>query len=185
MKEKGNDTMDDLKKTGTGFVGYEYQDVTVKRSMASLYADGYENFGWKLEATAASPGKPESVTMKLKRNRKLPNKPELTRLQRQFDACASEIQSLEFSKYVKGSVVAYGVGLLGTALMAGSVFAVTAGSVIGCIVLAVPAFVGWVAPYLLYRSITAKTADAMNPLIDQKHDEIYDVCQKASLLLEQ
>ena len=34
------------------FIGYEYQDVTVKRSMASMYADSYQNFGWELDGTA-------------------------------------------------------------------------------------------------------------------------------------
>ena len=30
-----------------GFVGFEYLEVSAKRSMESMYVDGYRNFGWK------------------------------------------------------------------------------------------------------------------------------------------
>lgn len=165
------------------FVGYEYQDITIKRSMASVYADGYENFGWELEGIYLPIGKVDSVTMKLKRNRKIQNKVELTRLQRQFDACAAEIQSLELSKYVKASAVAYIAGVIGTAFMAGSVFAVVADMVGLCIVLGIPGLVGWVLPYLLYRNIVQKKTAEITPLIDQKYDEMYEVCKRANSLL--
>ena len=109
------------------FVGYEYQDITVKRSMAAFYIDGYENFGWKLDGTRDPAGKPDAVTLSFKRDRKFRGKAELTRLQGQFDACMSEILSLEASKVVKASAAAYTVGVAGTAFMAASVFAYTAG----------------------------------------------------------
>ena len=95
------------------FVGYEYQQVAVKSDMSSVYADGYENFGWKLENSDFASGKPNSVVMRFKRDRKIRNKPELTRLQRQFDSIVSDIVSLESSKRVKASIVAYIVGIVG------------------------------------------------------------------------
>lgn len=129
-------------------------------------------------------GKPGSVTMKFKRDRKIRNKAELTRLQRQFDAVASDIVSLDSSKRIKASVVAYIVGIVGTAFMAGSVFSVTAGLILPCIILAIPAFIGWVLPYFLYRAIEKKKTMAVTPLIDFKYDEIYTVCEKANGLLD-
>lgn len=170
--------------SNNAFVGYEYQEVSVKNGMSSVYADGYENFVWKLENSNFASGKPDSVVMKFKRDRKIRNKPQLTRLQRQFDAIASEIVSLESSKRVKASIVAYAVGIIGTAFMAGSVFSVTAGLVIPCIILAIPAFFGWILPYFLYRSIEKKKTAAVTPLIDSKYDELYTVCEKASSLLD-
>ena len=167
------------------FVGYEYQEVVVKGGMTSVYTDGYENFGWKLEDSYSSLGKPDSVIMKFKRDRRIRNKPELIRLQRQFDAIISDIVSLEASKRVKASVVAYIVGIIGTAFMAGSVFAITSGILPLCILLAVPAFIGWLLPYFLYRSIEMKKTASVNPLIDSKYDELYDVCEKANSLLDQ
>lgn len=125
--------------------------------MVSVFADGYENFGWQLDSTADLVGNVDSITMKFKRDRKIRNKAELTRLQRNFDACVSEILSLEFSKYIKASIAAY--------------------------ILAIPAFVGWTLPYFLYQGIRKKKTLQVTPLIDQKYDELYAVCEKVNSLL--
>jgi len=74
--------------------------------------------------------------------------------------------------------------VVGCAFMAGSVFAVTAGNILLCVILAVPGFLGWIVPYLLFRSISAKKTEAVTPLIDQKYDELYSVCEKANALLD-
>lgn len=165
------------------FTGYEYRDVTVKKTMQSVYADSFTSFGWIAEGIGEVMGKVDSVVMKFKRDRKIRNKAELTRLQRQFEACTAEIVSLEKAKTSKASAIAYAIGVLGTAFMAGSVFAVTAGNVPLCVILAVPGCIGWVIPYLVFRSVSGKKTEAVNPLIDQKYDELYAVCEKANALL--
>lgn len=165
------------------YVAYEYTEMTVKRSMEAVYADSYESFGWSVEGTSTPVGKVDSITMKFKRDRKIPNKAELTRLQRQFDAYVGEIVSLEQSKYIKASAVAYVLGVIGTAFMAGSVFAVVSDHVALCIFLAVPGFLGWIAPYFCYCSIRRKKASEITPLIEKKYDELYEVCEQASCLL--
>ncbi|MDF2985972.1 MAG: hypothetical protein K0R50_1482 [Eubacterium sp.] len=175
--------MGEITKNDNKFIGYEYKDITVKRNMESVYVDGYTNFGWTLEGTSAPIQSVGSVTLKFKRDRKLRNKAELTRLQRHFDSCITEIQRLEFSKVLRASAVAYIIGLFGTAFMAGSVFAVTANMVPLCILLAIPAFVGWIIPYFCYCSMCRKKTDQVEPLIDKKYDEIYEICEKANNLL--
>jgi hypothetical protein len=167
------------------FIGYEYQEISVKNEMSSVCADGYANFGWKLEDSSFALGRPDSVVMKFKRNRKIRNKTELTRLQRQFDSIVSDIISLESSKRLKASIIAYTVGIVGTAFMAGSVFSVTAGLILPCIILAIPAFVGWILPYFLYRSIEKDKTASVAPLIDSKYDELYTICEKANDLLDE
>lgn len=166
------------------FMGYEYRNITVKKTMQAVYADSFGNFGWIAEGIEDTVGKVDSVVMKFKRDRKIRNKSELTRLQRQFEACTVEIVSLERSKVTKAAGIAYAVGVIGCAFMAGSVFAVTAGNIPLCVILAVPGFLGWIAPYLLFRSISAKKTEAVTPLIDQKYDELYSVCEKANALLD-
>ena len=165
------------------FTGYEYQDITVKKTMQSVYADSFGSFGWIAEGISDVVGKVDSVVMKFKRDRKIRNKSELTRLQRQFEACTAEIISLEKSKTTKAAAIAYVVGIVGTAFMAGSVFAVIAGNIMRCAVLAVPGMIGWIIPYLIFRSVSGKRTEAVNPLIDQKYDELYAVCEKANALL--
>jgi len=175
--------MDETTKNSDSFIGYEYRDITVKREIEPMYTDGYTNFGWILEGTSVPIQSIGSVSLKFKRDRKIRNKAELTRLQRQFDACVTEIQRLEFSKVVGASAVAYIIGIIGTAFMAGSVFAYLAGMLPLCVILAIPAFVGWIIPYFCYVSIRQKKTGQVTPLIDQKYDEIYEVCEKANGLL--
>ncbi len=164
------------------FIGYEYKELTVPRSLESFYTDGYANFGWQREGAEPTPafGK---VTVKYKRNRKLRNKAEIGRLQRKFDACAEELQSLERSKKNGAATAAYIVGLVGTALLAGATFAYLAHHVALCAVLAVPGFAGWILPYFCFTKLCAAKSKKVNPLIEQKYDEIYETCEKANALL--
>lgn len=167
------------------FIGYEYKDISTKLEMESVYADGYENFGWSLDGTSSPTKGIGTVSMKFKRDRKISNKAELTRLQRQFDSSVEEINSLEASKTARASIAAYTLGMIGSAFMAGSVFAVThqPPMVALCIILAIPGFLGWILPYFSYCAIRKSKSVQVTPLIEQKYDEIYHVCKKANELL--
>ena len=169
--------------TNSDFIGYEYKDITVARDKENLFIDGYQNFGWKLEGAKTPLTGLYSATMTFKRDRKIRNKAELTRLQRKFDACVSEITSMENSKTSKASVPAFTIGLIGTALIAGATFAYLAAIIPLCIILAVPGFIGWVLPYFCYNNAYAKRSEKVSPLIETKYDEIYEICEKANGLL--
>lgn len=175
--------MSEITKNENNFIGYEYKDITVSRSMESVYADGYANFGWELDSTTPSMHGISFVTLKFKRDRKIRNKAELTRLQRQFESCAAEIESLEKSKATGAMIAAFSIGLVGTAFMAGSVFAYLAGMLPFSIVLAIPGFLGWILPYFCYVNIRRKKTAKVTPMIDNQYDTIYDVCEKANTLL--
>lgn len=165
------------------FIGYEYNDVTVRHDMVSIYTDGCANFGWTLEGTSYPIQKIGSVTLKLKRDRKIRNKAEVTRLSRQFDSCINEIMSLENSKVIPAEITAYIIGIAGTAFIAGSVFAYLGSMAALMVILAIPGFIGWVIPYFCYAHILNKRTKKVTPLIDEKYDEIYNICEKASSLL--
>ncbi|HWQ73828.1 MAG TPA: hypothetical protein VN441_00810 [Syntrophomonas sp.] len=169
--------------TGNSFTGYEYKSITVDYDMESMYADGYQNFGWMLESTSKPQVGVNTIAMKFKRDRKIRNKAELTRLQRQFDACASEIIRMEKSKNSHALTIALIVGLIGTAFLAGATFAYLGGLIVLCIILALPGFIGWILPHLLYNSTYSKQAAKVDPLIENKQDEIYEVCERANALL--
>lgn len=175
--------MSEISKNDNNFIGYEYKDITVKRNMESVYMDGYTNFGWTLEDSSTPIKRIGMVTIKFKRDRKIRNKSELTRLQRQFDTKVVEIETLESSKVIGASVVANIIGVIGTAFMAGSVFAIQADMIILSIILAIPSFIGWIIPYFLFQRISKKKTNKVSPLIDQKYDEIYEVCENANTLL--
>jgi len=165
------------------FVGYEYKEVAVNRDMEGVYADAYPSFGWVLEGSAHPVIGTPAAILKFKRDRKIHNKAELTRLQRQFEGSAREIEKLEQSKTTKATITAFIIGIIGTAFMAGSVFAFLGNMIPLCIVLAVPAFIGWALPYFSFLRLTAKRTEAVTPLIDRQYDTIYEVCEKAHGLL--
>lgn len=176
--------METMEKKQKSFVGYEYKEIAADGSMTSLLLDGYESFGWELDENFTIDSRGGKV-IRLKRNRKILNKMELTRLQRNFEACVNEIQTMEKNKTSKATVYALVCGIIGTAFMAGSTFAVTAQSphIVLCIILAVPGLIGWILPYLLYKKTVGKETEKMTLLIEEKYDEIYEICEKGNKLL--
>lgn len=179
-----------LEKEKRNYVGYEYKEIAADGQLVSLLLDGYENFGWEVNDSLPGDsmgGKPGSgkTLIRLKRDRKILNKAELTRLQRNFEACVSQIQTLEQRKTSAASAYAIILGVIGTAFMAGSTFAVTAQPphYILCILLAIPGFLGWIFPYFLYKKIVGKQTEKITPLIEAKYDEIYEICEKGNKLL--
>lgn len=183
--------MEDTGRQRKNFVGYEYKEIIAESSHISFLLDGYECFGWELDENrteskeSKNPSYQKKEILHLKRNRKIINKMELTRLQRNFEACIKEIEALEKSKTSVATIYALVIGIIGTAFMAGSVFAVTAQPpyIVLSIVLAVPAFVGWIIPCFLYRRGVRKQTEKLTPLIEQKYDEIYEICEKGNKLL--
>ncbi|KGL41345.1 hypothetical protein BMT55_03275 [Listeria newyorkensis] len=162
------------------FVGYEYKDITINQEQESLFIDGYTNFGWDLDSVSKSV---TSLKIKFKRDRKIRNKAELTRLQRQFDACVDEMEQLERSKKTTARIVAYGIALVGTIGMACSVFAVTSGLITLSIIFAIPGVLGWLIPYFSYKKLYQKKTAEITILMDQKNEELYEVSKKANGLL--
>lgn len=167
------------------FVGYEYKDLDVESKKSSLYIDGFQTFGWELDDNQPPCTERGTVKIRLKRDRKVVNKTELTRLQRNFEDCMDQIEKLERSKYLRANIAAMVIGAVGTMFMAGSTFAVVAAPPILwlCVLLAVPGFAGWVAPYFVYRMMVRKRTKIVNPLIEDKYDEIYEICEKGNHLL--
>lgn len=165
-----------------GYVGFEYLEVPAQRNMESLYVDSYENFGWVFEGDNSQEGS-DRATLKFKRDRKLRNKAELTRLQRQFEACAHEIETLQRSRTTTASIAAFSIGLVGTAFLGGAMFAYLAEMLPLMVVLAIPGFLGCIVPYFCYQKLCRKREAQIAPLIDQKNDEIYSVCEQGCRLL--
>lgn len=184
-------------ENNTEYISYEYREIITPREYASLCLDSYPCFGWesdpnqdmRFEASIGTGGHPASskqdTVLHFRRNRSISNKAELTRLQRNFDSCISELKALERDKTNPATIVALVVGILGTAFMAGSTFAVVAEQPILwlSILLAVPGFLGWIMPYFLYRSLVRKRTAVMETLMEQKYDEIYQICEKGNSLL--
>ncbi|MDO4547458.1 MAG: hypothetical protein Q4D04_05130, partial [Clostridia bacterium] len=102
---------------GETFIGYEYLKRTVPEGQASRYIDCFRCFGWQVDENVPRESHPGYVTLSMKRDRKLINRTELTRLQRSFEDCAHQLDALERSKTNTGTVWALVAGLTGTAFI--------------------------------------------------------------------
>ena len=96
-----------------------------------------------------------------------------------------EIIALEQSKTTSATIWAIVVGLAGTAFMAGSTFAAVHAPplYVLCALLAVPGFIGWTLPYFIYKKLAAKRTKVVAQLMEQKYDEIYEICEQGNQLL--
>ena len=94
--------MEQTKRRNGSFIAFEYKEVTADITQASFLMDGYANFGWEIdenvmpvtaEKYSANNGtyQHRKIVIRLKRDRRILNKMELTRLQRNFEACVAEI----------------------------------------------------------------------------------------------
>lgn len=166
------------------YIGYEYKEVVVDGSLASQYLDGYMNFGWMPEENQQIKEAGKTV-LRLKRDRKILNKTELTRLQRHFEDCMKQIDALERSKTSNATLLSLSAGVLGTAFIAGATFAAVHEPPIVwlCILLAIPGFIGWITPYFIFSAVTRKRMEVVASLVEDKYEEIDSICERGNRLL--
>ena len=175
----------EVTRGGKDYIGYDYKTVTVDGDNTSMYLDAYENFGWIPDDSITPRQFTGVATLKLKRDRKILNKTELTRLQQHFEACMYEITVLENSKTRKATIYSIVIGLIGTAFLTGSVFSVTNEPplILLCVLFGIPGLVGWALPYRLFKIFEKKRAEEVFPLIEHKYDEIHEICEKGNALI--
>ena len=165
------------------FVGFEYLEVCAKRGMESMYVDSYHSFGWVYEGTSDPENGSGAVTLQFKRDRRLRSSAELTRLQRQFEACAHEIEALDRSRSTTAAIAALTIALAGTAFLGGAMLACLNGLLPLAILLAAPGLLGWIIPYFCYQKIWQRKTAQVAPLIEQKTDELHTACEQGYRLL--
>ena len=163
---------------------YDYMEICAAEAKVSFLTDCCQCFGWRTDENVPAVYQQGKIRIRLKRDRKLVNKAELTRLQRNFESCAEEIEKMEKSINSTAQMAALTLGVIGTVFMALSVFAVTATPphIVLTVLYAIPAFAGWISPYFVYRKVRAYQKEKLEPLIEQKWEEIDTLCEKGSRL---
>ncbi len=163
------------------FTAYEYTQISTNHKDLHFLLDCYESLGWERDTRLDGDGK----YLTLRRSRKCMNHMELTRLQGHLESCLSQIEILEKSKASKATSASIAVGVLGTVLLAISVFAVTAQQpqILLCIVFGLPGLGLWGYAPVLHKQLYTKAAVTASELILKKRDEIFEICEKGSKLL--
>ncbi len=169
--------------TETEFVAYEYTTVRADRDLESLYRDAYRNFGWTVDGYASNVPGTAAVTLKLRRDRRIKNRTLVLELQRTCQHALESISSLERSKSTTAMAVSLGTGIVGSALLAGSVFSLEADLTALSIVLGALGLLGWAAGYLAHGRVKAKRSAQVTPLIDQQYDVVHETGEQAVHLL--
>ena len=159
------------------FMSYDYKELVVDNDLDLYHLDALECFGWKIDES-------KSIAQKkyvLKRQRHIVNKTELIRLEKNLDSCLYEINQLQKSIDSYSIINALSIGLIGTALMACSTFAVVYEPplILPCIIFALPGFIGWILPCILYKRFKEKRRQKIKPYVEKKYDEIDQICNKA------
>lgn len=175
------------------FILYEYMELHVLEEEYSCLLDSYKNFGWILDnnreehipVTQVQVSTMHKRYLYLKRNKAIINRMELTRLQQNFQDVFDEIKILKQKKTIKATCKAIYTGLVGTAFMALSVFAISATppNIFLCILFAIPALIGWTLPLLVYPNELKKQAKKLDPIILKKEEELDLICKKGYNLL--
>lgn len=163
----------------------EFFQALVPNVFINDYIIAYECFGWKEDERQPRKKQGEKVILSFVRDKNILNKTELTRLQRQFEDCMEQIQAMQRRADSIPLAASLTAGLLGTAFIAGSVFAVTASTPIIwlTVLLAIPGFILWGAAYPICRTEQKRQREKLLPLIDAKYDEAAQTAQKAKNLL--
>ncbi|MBM6717507.1 hypothetical protein H6B15_12665 [Gemmiger formicilis] len=167
------------------YIGYEYRELTLPDAQASFVLDGYESFGWVPDPNRPARTRGRTVTLYLKRDRRIINRMELTRLQRHFEACLAETRHLGKLPGQGAALGAALLGILATAFVAGSVFAVTHTPPLYLlmVLLAVPGFAGWALTPFVYRRLLHARTEKTRPLLEAQYDQMDLLCRKGHDLL--
>lgn len=179
------------------FIAYEYLSLEVKNEKELLYLDCYENFGWKCIRSNIlvdqedyyinqTKNLKKSVFIKMKRDRRIPNKADLITLQRKMEFAFKQMERFERDPQIKGMITSLSIGMVGTIFMALSTFAITASSpfYIACVIFGSLGLLGWIFPYFVYQNVKIKKEKEIVPLIEEQYQVIFDCCEQAKQLLE-
>lgn len=167
----------------TDFTPYEYLTLQVDRDLEPLYKDTYRNFGWVIEGYGNGMPNPATVTLKLKRDRRISNRRAVLEQQHAAERSLATIASLERSKQRAPMVAALTAGIIGSVILAGSIFAITANMWVLGIPLGVVGLLGWAVGWFAHGRVKRNQSAKVSPLIDREYEVIYTSGENASHLM--
>lgn len=167
------------------FVSYEYRTVSVKEKDQAKAMDMYEAFGWEVTGTSSAL---DGVTLSLKRDRHIPHKQELVKLERQAEDTFARIGGLERSKTQGASAFSYIFGCIAALILGGgmSLVMLVEGSIpalVGGIVLGIIGIVLCGVNYPIYKRLASQKTKALLPVIDETEEKLANLLERGNELL--
>lgn len=169
------------------FVAYEYKTKTVKNNERAKTMDLYEAFGW--EATEVNSAISDNCVITLRRDRKIPHKQELIKLEKKAEEERAALDSLERSKTLGASIFAYIFGIISALVLGGGMSIVmnasgTVKNMVAGIVLGVVGIALCCITYPIYKMIVLKRTKDVTPAIDNGEEKLANVLEQGNDLLE-
>lgn len=168
----------------TRFIGREYVEIKVEKKYVHLYEEGYSFFGWeKIYETYPSKLSSSKIVLQFQRDRKIRNKVELIRLQKQFDSTLSKILYIEKHQKTLAKVISTIVGIIGCGFMALSVFAIDSQKLSLSVLWGVAGSCCWLSIYFIYKKILAMKSEKVKQSKEREFNTLYEVGERATRLL--
>jgi len=193
------------------YTAYEYKTISVRRDTASMYMDCMNSFGWELaendmnslqsvlsaltpanlgdtitNAAGSFTGAADSsaaVELRFKRDRRIENKIELNKLERQCEEALAKITKAERKNNAITMGVSLGSGIIGAAFTGLAVYCLIQSSIALGVVLSIIGAAGWALGYFSNRKVGKKRTERIESQKQQQYDVMYDACEKACALL--
>ena len=193
------------------FVAYEYKNVTVKRNSAGMYIDCMENFGWSLvendgydvgslltnlnpvnlgknianaaQSFGETADPSETMTLKFKRDRRIENKQQLDKLEREYEEALSAIHKVERKNVAQTMGISLGTGIIGTLFIGLAVYNFVFSNIILGVLFAAVGAIGWAIGFFSNMKIGKKKSTQTEPYVQEQLNIVYSTCEKAHALL--
>ncbi|MFF2330043.1 MULTISPECIES: hypothetical protein [unclassified Streptomyces] len=162
---------------------YDYLTVQTSRHKESLYRDIHQSFGWTFDGYLNSVRPTGGITLKFKRDRHIGNRTVADELQRTAEEALTRIERLERNKAATARASAWGFGVAGSGLLAGSVFSLDAGMTPLSVVLGAIGLLLWVVPFVVHPAVRNRATAKAAPQLDRAYEELYSTAEQAAELL--
>jgi hypothetical protein len=167
----------------TEHVAYEYRSITVDPRDEAQARDVYADFGWTVESAQRSRLGRGPVALQLRRDRNLKNRALVNELQRTAESSLGRVRALERSQTRIPTMITSGIGVLGAALLAGSVFAMSAALTPLMVLLGAGGLLLWCLTYPISRALRRSRRSTTVPTIERQRDVVEDCGRRSRALL--
>lgn len=168
------------------FVTYEYRTAKVKAKDQTVTTDMYEAFGW--EVTNVSCGAIDTITLSMRRDRKLKHKQELNRLERRAEETLSAVNALKRAQKTGARIVALTIGIVASLILGGGMclcmLCEGLAAMLGGIALGLAGIALCGVNYLIYAKMTAAKIKQLQPAIEENEEQFANLLEKGNDLLQ-
>lgn len=164
------------------FTVYEYTTSRVDPLLENNYRDAYAALGWHFDGYGRTLPGDRTITLTFKRNRFIPDRDALDELQLRCETALEAMAQIDHTRGARHLAIAASAGLIGSALMAGSVFTLDDDHTALSVILGTLAILSWVGGYLTRRVVVSRPRADLASSLTHQRNAIADCTNRAEQL---